>query len=471
MNKNVLALYDFASKQEFIYRTSKIKEISGASTLLSEIYAKFPLILNPQVALNYDLTVPFSVDLFDAGAADGEVLYDGGGNLLVLWKSCEVYLKANQIISAYLLKNVPGLTMIACSVPYTGLFDDETDTEGNIRKKGDRTLLYERNMLRKNRYPAFDMPSVTPFTQIDPITFLPVVYKRNKNAPGSVYPAFDCSLSADRYAKAAKYKPENDLEDANEGLLAVIYIDGNAMGAKLIACRSQDYNEGVAKLRDFSKQVNDYYVEYPIQRIREAKFPFRKVIGGGDEITLICRGEDAFRIMQLYFSVLAEHRIVLSDYSSIECTSCAGIAIFHAKSPFDIAYGLAEAACESAKKKAHINGGNYFSFYYAHGGVTDTFERLHLKEQAHVSGKHYGLSDIGEMKAYAVKLFSTGRSNVKALGDAAQRGHVFYEYETRRVNAYLGDLSAFNGTEEEMRLVYDMSEFYDLWFEREGKRR
>ena len=36
--KPVLALYDFASNQEYIYRTSKIKEITGASILMANKY-------------------------------------------------------------------------------------------------------------------------------------------------------------------------------------------------------------------------------------------------------------------------------------------------------------------------------------------------------------------------------------------------------------------------------------------------
>ena len=41
MEQKVLALYEFASKQKFIYKTSKIKEISGASKLLSNLFEEF----------------------------------------------------------------------------------------------------------------------------------------------------------------------------------------------------------------------------------------------------------------------------------------------------------------------------------------------------------------------------------------------------------------------------------------------
>ena len=37
----VLALYDCRSKQEYIYRTKRIREISGGSALLSDLYYHF----------------------------------------------------------------------------------------------------------------------------------------------------------------------------------------------------------------------------------------------------------------------------------------------------------------------------------------------------------------------------------------------------------------------------------------------
>ena len=37
----ILALYDCRSKQEYIYRTNRIRQISGASQILSDVYSEF----------------------------------------------------------------------------------------------------------------------------------------------------------------------------------------------------------------------------------------------------------------------------------------------------------------------------------------------------------------------------------------------------------------------------------------------
>ena len=477
----VLALYDFASKQAYIYKTSKIKEISGASALLGGMYGEFAAVLKKNgIILDYDTETPFSVRDFESSSnADGAVLYDGGGNLMVLWKSFEIYQKANQILSVYLLKKAPGVSLIASHVDYRGVFDDRKNPDGSITE-GDRTRLYKENSLRKSRYPAYDLPAVSPFTQVDPMTFLPVTYKRGAGDRNSVYPAAECSLSSDRYCKARKYKDRGDVfDDLDEGMLAVIYIDGNSMGKKLIAVKSEDYDSGVSNLRSFSKQVNRCFVAAPVSRIKEAGFAFRQVIGGGDEITLICRAEDALRIMELYFSVLTEKKIDIGG-KSFDCTSCAGISVFHAKAPFNVAYDIAEACCEFAKKKAHEKDGNYFCFYYCHSGITNVFDILHKREQMHASGKPYVCTGNAEdensdfccsdrdIARLQKKLRAAGRANVKALGSAAQESLVRYQYEVRRVNGYLkDDTYQFDGSEREMRIVYDMAEFFDLWFAKE----
>ena len=480
----VLSLYDFASKQAYIYRTSKIKEISGASALLSGMYRKFVNVLKKNnIILEYDVAKTFSVNDFDNNSTiDGEVLYDGGGNLMVLWKSFEIYKEANKTLSAYLLENAPGVSLIAAYVEYRGVFDDRKDSDGRIIEEGDRTRLYRENTRRKNRFPAYELPAVSPFTQVDPMTFLPVTYKRSAGTRNSVYPAAECSLSSDRYYKARAYENRgDDLNELEEGMLAVIYIDGNSMGKKLIKVKSDDYDTGVKNLRDFSKQVNNNYIVEPVQRIRKAGFAFRQVIGGGDEITLICRAEDAFEIMELYFSVLREEKITfINDKESFDCTSCAGISVFHAKSPFNVAYDIAEACCEFAKKKAHEKDGNYLCFYFCHSGITNAFYVLHKNEQIHASGKPYRIigneSVENEDSCYSdrdirilqKKLCVAGRANVKALGSAAQESLIKYQFEVKRVNAYLkDDQNKFDGTEKEMRIVYDMAEFFDLWFAKE----
>ena len=470
MEQKVLALYEFASKQKFIYKTSKIKEISGASKLLSNLFDEFIKLANNII---YDTETEFDINKF---TADGQVLYDGGGSLMILFQSTDKYLGFNRIVSKYLLENVPTLRLIACCVSFTGDF------------KLDRCELYRKNRINKNLHPSYDLTAVTPMTQIDPMTFLPVVKKEVFNTSVETNEKTELSLSADRACKQDAYKDhvdtgEFDLENL-DGLAAVIYIDGNSMGKKLMKCADSDYNKGVKKLRGFSENVNRVFVANPLKNMKEIVGSsetkgFRQVIGGGDEITIICDARIALRLVEVYFDELnASNDRLPEDEKNY---ACAGIAVFHAKAPFTVAYEIAEAACESAKKCAHEKNGNYLDFYYCHAGITTDFETLRKREQR-VTARPYSYEGaIKKFKEYAPLLQQAGRSNVKALGEAAQIGKSEYLFEAERVNSYLEKESFLitddsktenkdkkTPLETEMSIIYDMSEFYDLWFGKES---
>lgn len=499
-----LALYDFASKQEYIYRTSKIKEISGASMLLSNMYEDFIKDLKENgINILYKeggSYCPFNYDTFHKNDTDGQVLYDGGGNLMVLYKDEETYKKANSIISVMLLKEYPGLHLIAAGVEVKDKcnFSDGDDS--------DVSRLYRENKVQKNRHPASDLTAVTPMTQIDPMTFLPVFAKYNINDSESPYPATEVSISKDRLVKVQEYKKaKTNFDKIEEGFVAIIYIDGNSMGKKLTSLAEKDYNKGVEKYRDFSNKVRTAYVDNPLKSIDKLQVPYRKIIGSGDEITLMCRAEDALKIIGVYFDSIKESESVIPDsckktfYDLVEAdteekqnlflqnTSCAGISIIHAKSPFTVAYEIAESACENAKKKAHENPGNYIDFYFAHAGVVADFETLREREQSMTARPYayYGTctddaTAMTEFDRLCPVLNLAGRSNVKALGTAAQKGKTDFAFEVERVNAYLAaelskkanaDKNPDNYTikNEDLKVIYDMSEFFDVWFNENKK--
>ena len=462
-----LALYDFASKQKYIYNTPKIIEISGASALLDRMYGELvDKIAKDGIKIKNTPADDFSMEEFEKSSENGEVLYDGGGNLMVLFKSKDDYKKANNAMSKYILENYPGLTMIVAGVEYTGDYNK------------DKSNLYAENRKRKNRFAVTDITGVTPVTQIDPLTFGPVVKKIVENKE-------KLTLSGDRVCKRNTFQNENlnyenyewrydrdyqniDKLDENTGLLAVIYVDGNGIGKALQDLTEKlelpqdgksNYDNGVAKQREFSQAAKEIFVMHPMEAIYAKGLPYRRILGGGDEITILCRAQDAFELINTYFNTIKNNENGF--------TSCAGIAVFHAGSPFTVAYEIAEECCENAKKTAkkvaaETNGKieNYFDFYYCHGGITTDFDTLRNRQS--ITARPYKFDD-NLFDKYKDELQKAGRANVKALGNAIQQGPEHYKFEAKRINAYLKK-DAFSGDEDEMKVVYDMSEFYDLWF-------
>ena len=99
-NEYVLAMYDIRGKQEYIYRSNRIKAIVGASAIIRDcfedyLYPSAVEFRNNLYACDsresaiYDYCkedTNFSVDEFrkrmDADRYIGEIIYSGGGNFL-----------------------------------------------------------------------------------------------------------------------------------------------------------------------------------------------------------------------------------------------------------------------------------------------------------------------------------------------------------------------------------------------------
>ena len=257
------------------------------------------------------------------------------------------------------------------------------------------------------------------------------------------------------------------------------------------ALQKTSFDEGVADLRELSNDINRVYLEKPEQLLRAHlqtganHLSFRKILGAGDEITFICDASIALQLVSLYFRALEEANRNIEEDKRFY--SCAGIAVAHAKTPFHKVYALAEAACESAKTLSRGKNGNYL-----------------------MTARPYSVADFhGIIDSLVPKLLAAGRSNVKALVEAAQASITNYRFEVRRINAYITekcasyakkpngqlnlyaltglDKTAFRSDETEkaaaalaqalcfldgeaaameaqMKQIYDLSEFFDLWF-------
>lgn len=325
MSGLVTALYDCRSKQEYIYRTNRIKEISGGSDLLATLYYRFVKLAsekhNMKIKCDWKSGSDFSIDSFKNSNLDAEVIYVGGGNLYMIYRNMETYIKANKILSRMLLDETYTVSIIASCV----------DTTENFIE--DRKNLYKENRRQKNTG-TFTVPCNTlPFTQVDRLTYMPIVEKnlekkesRSRESKLKIASYNNPIKNYDsKYADMLSQKELNslnevkNLDDMNtekgvESLLAVIYIDGNNMGQKVKDVTEKKnltgYNECVKALRQFSintdtdfirnpiNAINNYFENYNKDKNDKDKRGYRLVISGGDEITLICNAHMALPIVK-----------------------------------------------------------------------------------------------------------------------------------------------------------------------------
>lgn len=261
------------------------------------------------------------------------------------------------------------------------------------------------------------------------------------------------------------------------------------MGNKIKNCTEgkDDYAECVMALREFSLHTNEYFVDRPISAIERclrakneteadliAKNPYkahkyRMIVGGGDEITIICRGSDALDVVKAYFDELS-NTPELSP--GIPNTSCAGIALFHSHASFADVYEIAESCCESGKKESHKpgNNGGYIDFHYCHSGITNELNVIREEQEADYTLRPYSLDEFEEFISVGRIMRSVGRSNVKGLGGAVIKGISFFRFEIQRIRSRNYDgfnelIDTYvNGEEKLKRMIYDISVVYDLWF-------
>lgn len=409
-NGYVLCMYDIRGKQEFIYKSSKLKEIVGASLIIRDLFEDYLYDaaktcrdnINKESKVkeeykdkdaifrydpNEDKLKKFSFKEFEkrmnGNQYIGEIVYDGGGNFLMLYKNEEAMKKTTEIFTKKILKEIGTLKVVAT---YIENIREDNYHSDDTKEPGDYERLYQKHRFRESTALYTQPYGSLPIVQTSPVSSMPLTYMYDhapKDISASEKSYFKCSTETN--AKLKKYWEEaKDHGDemgetildnivaetkGEDSMLAIFYIDGNAMGAKVQACLhgKKNYDDCVNLLREFSKKIQKTFIDdRKKDMLKEDKdkkhYRSRILIGAGDEMTIICRADESYEIIKEYLSKIP------SPYSS-----CAGAAIFHSHTPFSDAYRIAEQCCEDTCKNYMKENGltlaNLMDFEYCQGGI------------------------------------------------------------------------------------------------------
>ena len=524
----VLCMYDIRGKQEFIYKSSKLKEIVGASLIIRDLFEDYLYDaaktcrdnINKESKVkeeykdkdaifrydpNEDKLKKFSFrdfeDRMNGNQYIGEIVYDGGGNFLMLYKNEEAMKKTTEIFTKKILKEIGTLKVVAT---YIGNIREDNYHSDDSNDPGDYERLYQKHRFRESTALYTQPYGSLPIVQTSPVSSMPLTYMydhapKDISASGKSY--FKCSTETN--AKLKKYWEE--VKDYGEemgetildnivaetkgedSMLAIFYIDGNAMGAKVQACLQgkKDYDDCVNLLREFSKKIQKTFIddrkkdmlkEDEKQSSDKKRFRSRILIGAGDEMTIICRADESYEIIKEYLSKIP------SPYSS-----CAGAAIFHSHTPFSDAYRIAEQCCEDTCKNYMKENGltlaNLMDFEYCQGGIGfslkdireengDSYNSRPWLVESEVEKKvsyHYKpvknknlppwekgkateeadnkkiieklkedkLLTLGDIEDFHTKLSLLGRSNIKCLAIPVSLSESALRTELRRIIAHM----------------------------------
>ena len=406
--------------QSFIFETNKLKEIVGASQLIDNIndieFKKF-----------------LGEDKFDAR----NVIINAAGNIKYIFENEVDCKRVVYGFPKYISNYAPGITI---SQAVQVMTDDLEDDIYELEKK----LKTQRNKAQ--------MPVDIGFMGIERARKTgKVAVKEEKNKKGQLE-VFDRGIlekinfrEEDTLSLFRKFTKEKiavkevpfDIEKitgkAENSWIAVIHADGNALGSVLQNMakgikESGEYKNGNTEQKndlqkkifnEFSKQLKaatEKAAQIAFAEIVEMNknniYPFRPVVLGGDDLTVIIRADLAYDFTKAYLKAFEKQTDLhfkekfkvngvqksLNDFKVTKLTACAGIAYIKDKYPFHYGVHLAESLVKEAKKfsksdEIHINkeipAPSSLSFYKVQSSFTDELKdmkkRTHYAEESDVS--------------------------------------------------------------------------------------
>lgn len=502
--KPVISIYDVRGIQSYIFQTNALKEIIGASLivdhLMREEFAKATKDFTEQECI-LDWENATELKFESNPNVKIEVLYYGGGNLVVLFRNAELCKQVSVKMAKSIIRNAYGLSLAYAFVEKT---EDYQEDWRNLKTKL-ATI--------KATTPLNKQAGVLPIVQYDKITSFPLskewqVGNRTKKV---TYEAFQKNEKYDASEKDSTFMNQFDTMRTakDEGLIAIVHIDGNSMGQNIgnIMREAKDYEEATKRMRKISNDIHQVFETNALKAVKDAipnickehgvenlcqngQLPFRKIIQAGDDITFVCNERISLDITKVFIEEIRKGYMYEEKYPF---SACAGIAIIHSHFPFYKGYKIAEECCKSAKTRAksedgRIDGkiGNFVDFQYCYSGNIGSLESVRKEDYTNIKGKSLIKRPYGifleeepvreEQKAYDIQNFERNlaiiqklpRSTAKKLRDEYYKTEANIETMVKRLKSKNEAFPLKKAFQKNIAEYYDALEFLDIYAKRGG---
>lgn len=363
MNKKYLYGASVQGIQSFIFETNKLKEIVGASELVEQICNNwFAAFINSST---------------EELKKDKNALINAAGNIKYVFDNEAVCKQIVKNFPKYVMENAPGITISQSVIEFEGELQQQhiNNLEENLKT--------QRNRIKKALFPAIMISERTRQTgnagvswdKKEQKVFDKAQLLKRKQVDNSV-------LSLSKKLTGKEIKIHNftfEVEDIAKGLkgnnnwIAVIHADGNNLG-KIIQKMAKRLKENPKAnlheaFKEFSLKLDEAtiaaaqtaYKNVVAKHDSNGKMPIRPIIIGGDDLTVIIRGDLALNFTNTFLQEFENETKVkfanLASKNKIKefengLTACAGIAYIKPKYPFHYAVDLAEELCSYSKKHA-----------------------------------------------------------------------------------------------------------------------
>ncbi len=354
--------------QGFIFQTNSLKEIIGASVLVDDICTRV-------------FAEQLGYDDFCALEKDTNAILNAAGNIKYVFDDEKMCRKTFREFPKKVMELAPGITFSQAVVKF-----EDGQSFSSVVDELEKKLRAERNR------PSISLTTGLMGMQRMRETYLP----ERSHHQGEFYDegtfqklqAIDndgireSGLRKKAMGGVLDDTPFKDTDNINyftgeNNWIAIIHADGNGLGQVVRAIGEND-PEG-RNFHQFSSKLNEATIEAAREAVKSALsdfiqkefgnekmkryFPFRPIVLGGDDLTVIIRGDLAIGFTKTYlesferltkekFAALAGGNPGIKPVLEKGLTACAGIAFIKSSFPYYYGYNLAEALCSAAKKDA-----------------------------------------------------------------------------------------------------------------------
>jgi hypothetical protein len=335
-NENKKYLYGASVQgiQDFIFQTNELKNIIGASGLVEKICK----------------------ETFDEYVKNGHLIVEAAGKIKCMYTSeseCEYAVKN---FPKRVMEMAPGIIITQAVVELGSNSEDAVDKLEEYlkiqRNKPAHSLLLGLMGIARSRRTGL------PAVERDGISYIDEPTSKKHAEKKSVKTL--CKNCLGDEVDYAKITFDIDKMTDKNDWIAIIHADGNGFG-KI----TQSIGNDIDELKSFSKKLDNITKKAAQKAFAKLgistnkNIPFRPIILGGDDLTIICRADLAIKYTNEFLTKFEkESKLLKNELESAglsKLTMCAGIAFIKSSYPFYYGYDLAEQLCRHAKKEAKDN--------------------------------------------------------------------------------------------------------------------
>jgi Predicted hydrolase of the HD superfamily (permuted catalytic motifs) len=408
MTEYVLTAIDTTQIQGYIFGSNRLQENIGGSELVEMatrqwVYEALPAAHNVVNMTTGEFDNRRTIDTLDA-----EVIYAGGGNTVILFKTIDLARAFTGRLTRRVLKEAPGLEVVVAH----RRFDWEREALSQVVST---TLGVDLARKKQNRMPPMPLLGlgVTVPCASTGLVASGIVEKKPVSLEIRAKTKVQDQSTARLKAKLPQIERGNwdiprDFDDlgrvkGEDSYIAVVHADGNGIGRRVDAIarrydtpqRNREYIEAI---RTFSQSLERaatqalssvvdlmagaFIADAELANRHRQQFPLRPIVFGGDDVTFVCHGSYGLSLAVRYleaFEAATQHE---PAFEGKPAYACAGVALVKTHYPFARAYRLSEELCRSAKRMLKQEGidGSALDWHIAMSGITGSLEAIRYRE-------------------------------------------------------------------------------------------